>query len=39
MRHSGRSLLREDYPELWVMDDGEYERAVEILRPYYEGKG
>jgi hypothetical protein len=28
-----------EYPELWVMDDGEYERAVEILRPYYEGKG
>jgi len=25
-------------PELWVMDDEEYERALEILRPHYEAR-
>ena len=25
-------------PELWVMEDDEYDRAMEILTPYYEGR-
>lgn len=27
------------YPELWVMEDDEYDRALEILRPHYEAFG
>jgi len=27
------------YPELWVMDDGDYEKAIEILKPLYEASG
>lgn len=23
------------FPELWVVDDCEYDRALEVLRPYY----
>ena len=24
-------------PELWVVDDADYDKAIEILTPYYEG--
>ncbi len=24
-------------PELWVMEDDDYDRAIEILTPFYEG--
>ena len=25
------------YPQLWVVEDGDYEKAVELLRPHLEG--
>ena len=25
-------------PELWVMEDDEYDKAMEILTPHYEGR-
>ncbi|MDF1740416.1 MAG: DUF2007 domain-containing protein [Verrucomicrobiales bacterium] len=25
------------HPELWVLEDSDFERAIEILRPLYEG--
>ncbi|MFT5465534.1 MAG: hypothetical protein ACI8UO_000629 [Verrucomicrobiales bacterium] len=27
-----------DVPELWVMNDEDYDRAFEILRPFYESR-
>lgn len=25
------------WPELWVLEDSDYDRAIEILKPHYEG--
>lgn len=32
---AGEIPFQQVFPELWVVDDAEYERALEVLRPYY----
>ncbi|MFT5465058.1 MAG: hypothetical protein ACI8UO_000144 [Verrucomicrobiales bacterium] len=32
----GEVPFTEVYPELWVLNDEDYDRALEILKPYYE---
>ncbi len=33
---SGEVPFMQVYPELWVVNDWEYERALQVLKPYYE---
>ena len=32
---SGEIPFIQVFPELWVVEDGDYDRAIEILKPYY----
>lgn len=32
---AGDIPFQQVFPELWVVDDTDYERALEVLRPYY----
>ncbi len=44
LKHLGSSMALGEvpfthcYPELWVLKDGDYERALEVLKPYHEEK-